>query len=59
MLCIKMLKKIICGDLNMTGKHYVDTEDEVDDFLGSITFKAWLAYNTDGDNDIVYDERNN
>lgn len=39
----------------------IDTEDEdeVEDFLGSITFKAWLAYDTDGDNDIVYDERNN
>lgn len=37
----------------------IDTEDEdeVEEFLGSIQFRAWLAYDTDGDNDIVYDER--
>ena len=34
-----------------------ENEDEVEEFLGTIDFKAWLAYDTDGDNDIVYDER--
>lgn len=38
---------------------YIDAEDEdeVEDYLGSLCFRAWLAYDTDGDNDIVYDER--
>ena len=34
-----------------------EDEDEVEEFLGTIQFRAWLAYDTDGDNDIVYDER--
>lgn len=36
-----------------------ENEDEVEDFLGSICFKAWITYDTDGDNEIVYDERIN